>query len=485
MATDTGPGGLMLTVCFEKTGIGDSLLEVDAHPHKPWLLLISENRELHVWSYEEDKLIAVQTCGSGSYFWKAKFLAQNNWIVVASSSETAHSRNEIIVYGVVETPIVDPRKTEDVKRSQKLEEVKRLQYWSNEINYLAVDHCGPQHVLIPSVCTGGVLVYPYGRKMETPEWQGFETWDLNCDWKHTTFGNCQSLVARVVFHPLEPHICASAGYDGKINVWDVEKGSCLHTLEGNDPISSLQFSPDGRKSLLIAGHPYGWVQIWDYRQNKRVVQFRAHECSVVEAFLHPHLPYIFSASSDGTIRVWDPSSYTLVRSCCTSSLKSLSSMALCWNTGGIAVGGKGAVAVMKIDISNTHLREVLRMGEESARQRREVEIARQKWEKGLRKLKAEHESKARVYAKKIKELMAAVNDLTAERNALKEILGHPSAEHENKERMQAKTMKRCRKEGGDRTTDRDTFKNFQASEQSATEEREEKDQIRAKKFKTV
>merc|ERR1719215_849237 len=54
-------------------------------------------------------------------------------------------------------------------------------------------------------------------------------------------------------------LCASGGKDGKAMLWDLNDGKHLYTLENQDPINSLCFSPN-RYWLCAASGPY--INVW-------------------------------------------------------------------------------------------------------------------------------------------------------------------------------------------------------------------------------
>lgn len=55
--------------------------------------------------------------------------------------------------------------------------------------------------------------------------------------------------------------CFSASFDSTVRLWDVDRGTCLHTLtKHTEPVYSVAFSPDGK--FLASGSFDKCVHIW-------------------------------------------------------------------------------------------------------------------------------------------------------------------------------------------------------------------------------
>ncbi|GBG83369.1 hypothetical protein CBR_g37083 [Chara braunii] len=122
-------------------------------------------------------------------------------------------------------------------------------------------------------------------------------------------------------------------------MWDTNSMAVLQTFYKSQTlrgakgrvVTSLRFCASRpQTSLLIAGHASGTIQVWDYQRKECMATLDVHEQKVVQAFFHPHLPYILSASCDGTVMAWSDSDYQLQYTLC-SGLTGLSDGILCRN----------------------------------------------------------------------------------------------------------------------------------------------------------
>ena len=64
-----------------------------------------------------------------------------------------------------------------------------------------------------------------------------------------------------------------ASFDSTVRLWEVERGTCLHTLRRHhDPVYSVAFSPDGK--LIASGSFDKWLYIWSTTDGSIVRQFK-------------------------------------------------------------------------------------------------------------------------------------------------------------------------------------------------------------------
>ncbi|MEZ6072274.1 MAG: serine/threonine-protein kinase [Pirellulales bacterium] len=117
---------------------------------------------------------------------------------------------------------------------------------------------------------------------------------------------------RSVAYSTDGTLVASGGYDGKVNVWDVNASGELVELVGHaDEVNDLAFSPDGRH-LASAGQDHT-LRIWNLKPGEPP--------HVLEGFSHlpihsigysPDGSRLASSGEDGIIRLWDTEKWKVV-----------------------------------------------------------------------------------------------------------------------------------------------------------------------------
>jgi len=109
---------------------------------------------------------------------------------------------------------------------------------------------------------------------------------------------------------------ASGGRDNKIKIWNT-KGECKFTVEEDehhDWISALRFSPDTKKPLLASASWDGTVKIWDPSSMALINTFVGHQNAVLCLAFATGSKYLASGGKDGNILLWNLETNSFIKS---------------------------------------------------------------------------------------------------------------------------------------------------------------------------
>ena len=142
-------------------------------------------------------------------------------------------------------------------------------------------------------------------------------WDMNergslyteLNYQQQNDGKQQSNIYAVAFHPYK-NMLISAGKDGYIRIWDIEKAQAIKEIKTQQIINSIAYSPDG--SYFVSGGTDNIVRFWDLQSdlakenaNKYPLQgFRRHYGDINALAFSSDGKYLASASDDCTIIVY-------------------------------------------------------------------------------------------------------------------------------------------------------------------------------------
>lgn len=114
----------------------------------------------------------------------------------------------------------------------------------------------------------------------------------------------------LAYSPDGKYIISSSG--GKtIQMWDVEKGECVKTLEASaGSVSCLAYSLDGKYIVSGSNQPYSEtpdnnVRIWNAETGKCIKTLEGHTKGVRSVAFSPDGKHIVSGSNDNTIKIWE------------------------------------------------------------------------------------------------------------------------------------------------------------------------------------
>lgn len=99
-------------------------------------------------------------------------------------------------------------------------------------------------------------------------------------------------------------IAATGGEDKKVNLWTLNKPTCIMSLTGHtSAVSSITFSSNEDK--IVSGSSSGALKVWDLEVSKQICNLIGHKSTVTCLEYHNYADYIASGSVDSQIRLWD------------------------------------------------------------------------------------------------------------------------------------------------------------------------------------
>jgi len=241
---------------------------VDIHPTETWALTALYSGNVLIWDYESGTCIKSFEL-SDLPVRCAKFIPRKQWFLAAS--DDMHIR---------------------VFNYNTMEKVKDFEAHGDYIRFVEV------HPTLPYV-------------LSSSDDMTIKLWDWDRDFECTQFYEGHShYVMMVKFNPKDSNTFASASLDRCIKVWGLGSPLSHYTLEGHEKgVNCIDYYPSGDKPYILSGADDHTVKIWDYQTKSVVHTLEGHTHNVCAVLFHPKLPLIASASEDGTVRLWQSTTY--------------------------------------------------------------------------------------------------------------------------------------------------------------------------------
>ena len=149
-----------------------------------------------------------------------------------------------------------------------------------------------------------------GKKLISSSYNGgILIWDVNTGEKIQELKNHQDSVYAVDFHPSHHNLISSCCIDGTICLWDIpEKGEIkVRGLPGFKFHQNIIKALDINKSrnILVSGSTDSMIYIWDLETGKKINEVSINESSVNSLIISKNGRWLFSASQDCNVKVFD------------------------------------------------------------------------------------------------------------------------------------------------------------------------------------
>jgi WD40 repeat protein len=182
--------------------------------------------------------------------------------------------------------------------------VYRMSDTNSVCTFRGVDHNGPVH--------DAQLTADNDRLVSCGEDTTVRVWDLESG--ATTlvlYGHTGPVVSLDLSHDNPTTRCITASLDGTARIWSLTDGSCLRTLTQTKALLAARFFPSGLR-VAVAGADHDCV-VYNVRNGDHLKRFHGHVGAIHSVEVSDDEQFVFTGSSDTSIRMWDVSTSNCVR----------------------------------------------------------------------------------------------------------------------------------------------------------------------------
>ncbi|RXW23627.1 hypothetical protein EST38_g2218 [Candolleomyces aberdarensis] len=284
----------------------DRVKAVDFHPTEPWLLAALYNGSVNIYNHNTGALVKSFEVAEVPVRC-AKFIPRKNWFVAGSDDYQLRVFNY-----------------------NTHEKVAAFEAHPDYIRCLTV------HPSLPIVLTGS-------------DDMTIKAWDWEKGWKNIQiFEGHTHYIMSLSFNPKDGNTFISACLDRTVKVWSLASSSPNVTLDAHEKgVNYVDFYPGSDKPYLVTCGDDKTVKIFDYLSKSCVQTMEGHTNNVSFAVWLDNLPVVISGSEDGTIKIWNASTYR-IENTLSYGLERAWCVALNKGANEVAVGFDEGVVVIKL-----------------------------------------------------------------------------------------------------------------------------------------
>ncbi|CAI0420879.1 unnamed protein product [Linum tenue] len=145
-------------------------------------------------------------------------------------------------------------------------------------------------------------------------------WDWERDWECTRVLEGHShYVMQVALNPLDGQSLATASLDNSLKLWNAGSPAAVGSLDGHAKgVNCVDYlvsagddddDDDDEKLYILSGSDDFSVKVWDCDTKCCVQTLEGHTNNVTAVAAHPELPIFVSVSEDGTLIIWDATTF--------------------------------------------------------------------------------------------------------------------------------------------------------------------------------
>lgn len=278
-----------------------------AHPTEPWIITGHWDGDVGIWNSETQELVHTFKV-SEKIVMCVKFNAREQWIVAQTNDTLIH------VY--------------DCVRITQIKKVASLGApVDNYLSYYSIS-------MHPSK--------PYVLSTTMKLWEGDKGWECTRAFGHRSI--CQA------FDPEDPNSFASGTYSPDVQVWSIDSSELNHSMSGHSEsaVKCLAYFTRGDRQYLITGSEDCTAKIWDLQKKTCIHTLEGFMSPVTHVISLPGRPYLVTCSSRGTIHVWSSTDFRL-KTTVNFGGEYVFGLACLMGSRRIAIGARYNVSIMDID----------------------------------------------------------------------------------------------------------------------------------------